>query len=1293
MTHRLRFITVFLLVLTLLVTLLPVQVSMAATGTSLTDADALAMLQDYRIVRGDQFGNVNVTDRLTRAQAAALFVRSVGMESLIEILKDVVPFQDSKGHWAAGEIAAAERLGLMKGDPTGNFRPEAEITYVEILTVLLRMVEREPSGQWDPDRIVSTAKSLGIVPSGVDPRAPAVRGRIFWALAATLSEVEVDGGRTLLQKHFDIDPPTVKLDKTSIATQDDKVTITGTTTGAARVLVNGQEARLDRETGRFTGDASVAIGSNTVKVEALDWARNGETATVTVDRKGNISRLKITGPATVLVRSNTKLTVEATDSKGNEVDFDTVDVELTGDVATFEVNTQTLKAGTKTGKGTLTLRASSSIRATYNFEVLGPSSSAEKLAFATINSDRAPATEQEVTVQVRVLDEEGDTITSDNGRTVTLSAEGLSGVKITPSQAQTVKGIATFKFEASKVGNVRLEASSSGMETISKELQVLTDTRVVLTTTAKDLKPDGVSKAIIRATLQDRNGRAINNQTNSDIQIELEATGTDGELSDSFLTIPRGKSNSTGNDGEYFVGIASGTVKITGDFYSNHDYSISTLSLPVDSPLAGARLNLSSSPASTSPNGSVTLTLNVVDGSNRKVSAGSYAFGLKVTTSNDDPIVNGLPEGVELTFRNSDYTPVDDGRSTSDPLNDPNSVVGRTNGGQATFTLTYNRSGVVTVTPVLKGGSYEAYNPDIGEGPASASTQLYAPALKVTFSGTASAIVLSVDSDLGSDQPGGAASTSKQLRVYAKVVDSSGAVVPSYGSAITLTRLGNGDEVSNISGMVKRNATNGVAQFTIQTTSTQGFDLYRATAGSLTSNEMTIAVHKTKPDSPYVVAIRGIKEGDLSPVTGYVAPDADYMDIQLEPQPSPAGGEPTHWVKAKVYRKGESREFFTSGAIDLAAPVPIIRIPKKSLTAGEFHYEVVVNNGAGDSPKSPALDDVSKAMNAVTHSSYKLTSATYDAGTKKLTLKGTLVTGGEVDPSKIRFVKGTNQVTLEDATVTSLSSSTLVLTLGDSADGIDPDVFYGSVSIKADTGWFSNKQNTQIAGPQTVTIGMSRVTHANIDPTASRRYLYLYGDGLKTGLNPALFTIHGTNGEVKLTSGDDVTSATEGQVVVRLTSTTLSKIMELEGPLHVTAEVGWINKGTSSSPQRIGAITGTDHAVTLYARITKAAYNKTSNTLTLTGNFPESATLNPGNLTIKRGASGSPWSPGSSNNVVIESDNEVQIVLSDADATAFESQFPAGRTLYLDTLEGWLIDAKGREAQLNAANSVQFSWQ
>ena len=203
--------------------------------------------------------------------------------------------------------------------------------------------------------------------------------------------------------------------------------------------------------------------------------------------------------------------------------------------------------------------------------------------------------------------------------------------------------------------------------------------------------------AAIRATLTDDTGRAVNNTSNSDIQIELREAGTDGDMTQTLLTIPRGRSASTGN-ATYLAGIAPGIAQIRGTVVSGHTYPVQTLNLPVTDTLAGVKMDVVYTPSSPRPGDSVTVTLRVLDANNRVVTTGSYAFQVKLTTSNNDPVSNGFPDGAVLSFKNSAYYPVDDQRSATNPSNDPYSIIGRTDRGIAELTLTYNRSGKVEIT-------------------------------------------------------------------------------------------------------------------------------------------------------------------------------------------------------------------------------------------------------------------------------------------------------------------------------------------------------------------------------------------------------------------------------------------------------------------------------------------------------------------------------------------------------------------------------------------------------------------
>lgn len=1290
MLRRLRTCAALILTLSLLLALVPARP--AAAADALSDTEAVELLQEYGIVLGDPDGNLRLESTLTREEAAAIFVRSYGMSDLAQMLAAAVPFPDARGRWSAGDIAMAHKLGLMKGDPSGLFRPTDRITYAEIMTVLLRMVEQEPTGPWDPEGILARARSLGIAPSGVGARENALRGQVFWSLASTLVNVPLRDAPNLLRKHVDQVPPELTVDPVRTPTSETRVTITGKAVGASQVLVDGQQADFDRRTGAFSHSVSLALGVNNVTVEAVDRAENTASRTLTIERKGVVSRISIDGPKIVPANSNVRLEVKATDSRGNELPLEDLEATVSGNPATFDTRTMTLRTTGETGRGTLTLR-SGSARATYSFQVYGPSEKAAELEILEINKGHAPAVGKETTVTVRVLDESGKVVADDYFRTITLRTSGLSGLTVADSTVQTEKGVATFTLKASRTGTATLTVSSPGLPSVERDVQFLESTRIVLTPSPKSLKPDGSSKATIRASLVDENGRSITNRSDRDILVALTATGTDGYFTNDLAVIPQGRSNSSGSDAVFIAGEMPGTATIRGEIISDHKYSVQTLSLPVDQGMTGSRFDIKFSPQNPKPGDPVTVTVEVRDGSNRLVTTGSYAFQLKLTTSNNDRLINGIPEGVTLTFQGSSYRPVDDGRPASDPYKDPMAVIGRTENGVAKLTLIYERSGTVRITPVPVKATYEAFNGDSFGGAAS-TLGFYAPTREVDFAGSPAKVILTVDSDLGKDQPGGAVKSARALTVRAKVVDAYNNPIPNYRAQATLRQLPHGDGVTRITGATQRMTVDGVAEFTVYASAEAGWDQYEVTVGSLKSEPLTISVNRTAPPAPEVIAIHGVKQGGLSPVGGYVGPDADFMEITLNTQASLNPGEPTNYVTAKVYRKGESRPFYTSEAIDLANGVPTIRIPRSALKVGTYYYEVVVNNGAGDSPRSLALDDYTMATVVNYNSNYKLNSATYDAATGRLTLSTSrLQSSGRVDPGKIRIVDGAEVLWLDPdvVEVTSISSSSVVILLHDQAAELTPDRFHGSdVYVEADAGWFVNKEATQYAQPATKAPvrPMATIHEAALDLDGRR--LYLYGEGFRQGnLNLTLIGVTDGAQTVKLTSQDKTAvTPTDQQIVVNLSSNTASALANLSGSgLYVVADAGWV----ASSGNRVGAITGAMAPVYSRATVVRAEYDRADGILRLTGTNLGGAELDPTRLRFVLNTQDGGWSPTLTAKVVGDPDTGViEVQFDPTDAAEFVKRF-SGRVVYMNTLEGWLVDAAGRKVLALPDYSVQFT--
>lgn len=849
MNKRNRLVALLLTLLLSVSTWTPIQAATTAVAEPLTTTEALELLQQYNIVRGDEKGNLNLTAYLTRAEAAAIFVRAMNMSALAGTMANQAPFPDVKGHWGAGEIALANQLGLMKGDPDGTFRPNDTITYAEVLTVLLRMIQQEPVGAWSPTTILQQAQAIGIAPAQVEATEKATRQNTFWALASALT-VPISGGKNLLGRNFDVVPPDLQVNIPSSPTTAASVTIEGTAIGAVRVMVAGKEASLNRETGSFSTKVPLNMGYNRFQVEAVDLAGNRATAEVTVERRTEVAKIIIEGPQIIPPMSSQRLSISAYDAEGNTVELQDATVTLSSKDHSFDLKESTLTTGSKRGKATLTITAGKA-RATYSFDVQGPAEEAAALQLDPINGGRAIAPGKTYTVTVRVLDANSRVVSTDYNRKIELVVEDMSGVKVVPRVAETVKGVATFTLEAAHEGIMTLTVKSNGLDPVKHEVEVLESPRIVLSTNTKQLAPDGSSTAVIKATLMDDEGKTVNNP-GQDIELELRVRGTDGYVQNPFLTIPKGRSAAT-STATFVVGYESGTAQIYG-VVEGRRYAVQSLEIPVDAALPGVRFELTANPTNPQPGDQVKITLRVVDEKGRTDTKTSYAFQIKVSTSNKDPVVNGLPDGVELYFANTLYSPIYGGNRR-----DVYTVVGRTYKGTAEMTLTYPYTGIVRLTPVGVQKTNEAYHNLDGFGPAASTKGYEGETLEVRFANKPARVVLlanapgcsRLDDVLVYSNDGtikevldceAFARPGRGLNIRAVVVDQYGDTVPGYSELITLTRIPK-DRVTSIEGTSTWKANNGRSDFTVWVYRGVGSDQYQASAPGLPkSNLVTVTV-------------------------------------------------------------------------------------------------------------------------------------------------------------------------------------------------------------------------------------------------------------------------------------------------------------------------------------------------------------------------------------------------------------------------------------------------------------------
>ncbi|MFM1651238.1 S-layer homology domain-containing protein [Brevibacillus sp. B_LB10_24] len=160
----------------------------AANDTNPELTKTVKRLQALEIVKGDDKGQINEGNPITRAEFATLVVRVRGLADGVPLAKFQPNFKDIKvSDWYAGWINVASGRELIKGYPDKTFKPENNVTYAEAVTMIVRALGYEPAvlqegGVW-PNNFISKSAELGVSKGvSIDPNKPATRGDVFLLL-------------------------------------------------------------------------------------------------------------------------------------------------------------------------------------------------------------------------------------------------------------------------------------------------------------------------------------------------------------------------------------------------------------------------------------------------------------------------------------------------------------------------------------------------------------------------------------------------------------------------------------------------------------------------------------------------------------------------------------------------------------------------------------------------------------------------------------------------------------------------------------------------------------------------------------------------------------------------------------------------------------------------------------------------------------------------------------------------------------------------------------------------------
>ncbi len=142
----------------------------SAQDTQMTDIigtpfqSAVSQLVEAGIVNGYPDGSFRPYNNLSRGEAAALIYRAFGDPDLA--LYSNCYFHDTSSKlWSAPYIYYCAGAGIVNGYPDGSFRPEAQVTYNEIITMIVRARGLGSGDLAWPDGYIRSARSDGMLDS------------------------------------------------------------------------------------------------------------------------------------------------------------------------------------------------------------------------------------------------------------------------------------------------------------------------------------------------------------------------------------------------------------------------------------------------------------------------------------------------------------------------------------------------------------------------------------------------------------------------------------------------------------------------------------------------------------------------------------------------------------------------------------------------------------------------------------------------------------------------------------------------------------------------------------------------------------------------------------------------------------------------------------------------------------------------------------------------------------------------------------------------------------------------
>lgn len=143
--------------------------------------EIIALFKTLDIIKGYEDGEFHGERTVTRAEMATFVVKALKLEPAapMNVFDDV-----ALDHWANGYITRAYAEEIIVGDGNGKFRPEDQVSYAEMFTMLVNVLGYEPKAElaW-PTNYTTRAREIGLT-NGIygTAKAPAIRDDVAVAI-------------------------------------------------------------------------------------------------------------------------------------------------------------------------------------------------------------------------------------------------------------------------------------------------------------------------------------------------------------------------------------------------------------------------------------------------------------------------------------------------------------------------------------------------------------------------------------------------------------------------------------------------------------------------------------------------------------------------------------------------------------------------------------------------------------------------------------------------------------------------------------------------------------------------------------------------------------------------------------------------------------------------------------------------------------------------------------------------------------------------------------------------------